>query len=171
MSEKQIHSKTEKLVIFLLGTWTISIVIGLFFLLSACGAFTPQKRLNRIIKNHPELIKVDTLLIRDTVRISIPSVQIDTFVTIRDLHTVDTFYFEKEFVKIKVWEKNDTVYVSAKTDTIYKEVIRTIKVPCKNIVVQKKWGIREYLALLLFLAGCIVCYTVGMKSKNDKDYE
>lgn len=132
------------------------------FLLTLITLFScsPQRRLNRLVSKHPELVKVDTLVIRDTVTISVPSVKMDTFTTIQELKTVDTIYFDRDFVHVKVWEQNDTVYVSAKTDTIYKTVYRDIKVPCKNIVVDEKWTAEQWLGLTAFLFGLLICFIV-----------
>lgn len=140
------------------------------FLLTLITLFScsPQRRLNRLVSKHPELVKVDTLVIHDTVKVVIPSVKIDTFTTITMLEKNDTIYFEKEFVHVKVWQNNDTVYVSAETDTIYKTVYRDIKVPCKNIVVDEKWTAEQWLGLTAFLFGLLICFIVVFRKPKDR---
>lgn len=141
--------------------------IALLLTLTTLFSCSPQKRLNRLVRKHPELIQVDTLIIRDTVKISIPSVKIDTFTTIQELKTFDTIYFDRDFVHVKVWEQNDTVFVSAKTDPIYKTVYRDLKIPVKNIVVDEKWTIQQWLGLTAFVFGLLICYLIIKRKPKD----
>lgn len=141
--------------------------IALLLTLITLFSCSPQRRLNRLVRKHPELIQVDTLLIRDTVTITIPSVKMDTFTTIQELKTVDTIYFDRDFVHVKVWERNDTVYVSTKTDPIYKTVFRYIKVPVKNIVVDEKWTLQQWLGLTAFLFGLLICFIVVFRKPKE----
>ena len=105
-------------------------IIPLLFILVACS---PQRRFNRLIKKHPYLLTSDTLVvkdtIRDTIRITIPEVEVDTVVNAKDLY--DTIVLEKERVKIKVWRVKDKVYINGKCDTIY------IEKPIERIVYRK----------------------------------
>ena len=47
----------------------------IFLLVLACS---PQKRLDRLIKNHPELLAKDTVKITDTLQV--PAIEIDTII-------------------------------------------------------------------------------------------
>jgi len=49
------------------------ILLTLSFLLFSCS---PQKRLHRLVKKHPELTRVDTIKIQDT--IIVPGIKTDT---------------------------------------------------------------------------------------------
>ena len=57
----------------------------LFVLLLLLTSCSPQWRLEHLLKKHPELTHIDSVIIRDTVRITIPKVRIDTVVDIEEL--------------------------------------------------------------------------------------
>lgn len=94
---------------------------------------TPQRRFDRLVKKYPYLLTSDTLVIRDTirdtVRITIPEVQVDTVVKIKELY--DTITIEKDRLKVKVWRVKDKVYINGKCDTVY------IEKPIERIVYRK----------------------------------
>lgn len=101
---------------------------------------SPQRRFDRLIKKNPWLLTKDTLFIkdtiRDTIRINIPEVRVDTVVEYIDLF--DTIYLEKEQLKVKVWmDRYNKVYIQGKCDTIY--IIK----PYEKIV-ERKIPIRYY---------------------------
>lgn len=105
-------------------------LIPILFILIAC---TPQRRFDRLVKKYPYLLTSDTLVIRDTirdtVRITIPEVEVDTIVNIKELY--DTVTIEKDRIKVKVYRVKDKVYISGKCDTVY------IEKPIERIVYQK----------------------------------
>ena len=116
-------------------------------------ACSPQKRMNRLIRKHPELVQVinttvkDTFIFRDT--IPVPG-RNDTLVM-----TKDTTIYRDNLIFTK---KGDTLFFTAKPDTIYveKPVIREVKVPGRTIVREAKanfpWlGISIILLLLCLL--------------------
>jgi hypothetical protein len=105
------------------------------------------------------LILKDT--IRDTIRIVIPEVQIDTIVNIKELY--DTVTIEKDRIKVKVYRVKDKVYISGKCDTIYieKPIERIVyrKIPIK-IYEKTPWYktlLNNILGILLIL---LVIYTI-----------
>ena len=105
-------------------------IIPLLFVIIAC---TPQRRFDRLVKKYPYLLTNDSLVIRDTIRdtirITIPEVRVDTVVTIKELY--DTVTIEKDRIKVKVWRVKDKVYISGKCDTVY------IEKPIERIVYRK----------------------------------
>lgn len=105
-------------------------LIPLLFLVISC---TPQRRFNRLVKKYPYLLTADTLVVkdtvRDTIRITVPEVSVDTIVNAKDLY--DTVTIEKDRVKIKVWRVKDKIYINGKCDTIY------IEKPIERIVYRK----------------------------------
>jgi hypothetical protein len=134
--------------------------ISLIVLLFSCS---PQKRLNRLIKKHPELVKIDTIVVRDTIR--------DTVNITTNLTRVDTiFSFNQVFDTITITKDNltvryyhdtvhDKVYISGECDTIWVEVpfekIVEYKVPCNTASVEEniKWWYWVLLLLLFLIAG------------------
>jgi hypothetical protein len=96
-------------------------------------ACTPQRRFDRLVKKYPYLLTSDTLVIRDTIRdtirITVPEVQVDTIVSIKELY--DTIVLGKDRIKVKVWRVKDKVYINGKCDTVY------IEKPIERIVYRK----------------------------------
>ena len=101
---------------------------------------SPQTRFDRLIKRHPWLLTKDTLFvkdtIRDTIRITVPEVHVDTVVEYETLY--DTIFLEKDQLKVKVWmDREKKVYIQGKCDTVY------IVKPYEKIV-ERKIPIRYY---------------------------
>lgn len=115
------------------------IVLALILILSSCSLeHRVEKKLRRAERKiekltilYPQLLKPDT--INDTIQITIPQVEVDTFFQGKDGDTV-TIYKDK--LRIKYVRQGDTVYLSGecKSDTIYK----TVSVPVEQIVVRKQ---------------------------------
>ena len=105
-------------------------LIPLLLIIISC---TPQRRFDRLVKKYPYLLTNDSLVIRDTIRdtirITIPEVEVDTIVSVRKLY--DTIILEKDRIKVKVWRVKDKVYINGKCDTIY------IEKPIERIVYRK----------------------------------
>ena len=92
------------------------IVICLFFLMSVillCGC-SPQKRLQRLISKHPELINTDTVYRNDTTIIN--GTQIDTI--FKSGITKDTLIIRENNLTIKYFNDGKTTYIKGKVDTI-----------------------------------------------------
>ena len=122
----------------------------LFFVL-ACS---PQKRLNRLLKHHPELKRDTTVTVYDTT--FIPQYSFDTIYNFKNSH--DTIFMVRNNYSVKVFQHNDSIFIGAnvKADTIYKE----IKVPFTKIINttdnRKVWqmfwaGIASVLFLLVLI--------------------
>lgn len=103
------------------------IVLSLFL----CFACTPQQRLNRLLKKHPELVIQQTIVKIDT--IVFPSYNFDTILKITT--KTDTFYIDKDRLKIQIIKKDSNIFINSflpadtifKTDTIHKTEIKLIK--------------------------------------------
>lgn len=122
------------------------ILILSFFLITSCS---PQKRIQRILRHHPELLVKDTLIVRDTV--IVPTIKADTSFILSN--SVDTFYLEKERLKIKIIKDHDTLKVEGACigDTIYIEK----KVFYNKVVVKETFWFKygQFLMIFLFLVG------------------
>ena len=101
------------------------LLLLLILLIFSC---TPQKRLNRLLRAHPELVSKDTVFVNDTVRISSVThdsvfhyLQPDTLVLVKDRLTMKYFYNVKD----------STVYLSGKCDTVF--MIRKIPVTINSV--------------------------------------
>lgn len=125
-----------------------------FFLCVAFSNCSPQKRLNRLLKNNPELKRDTTVTVYDTT--FIPHYSFDTIYNFKNTH--DTIFMVRNNYSVKVYQHNDSIFIGAnvKADTIYKE----IKVPFTRIINttdnRKVWqmfwaGIASVLFLLVVI--------------------
>lgn len=140
-------------------------LIIFLFALAACA---PQRRFDRLVKKYPYLLTSDTLIvkdtIRDTIRITVPEVEIDTVVDAYKLYDTITLY--KDRIKVKVWRVKDKVYISGKCDTIYieKPIERVVyrKIPIK-IYEKTPWYktlLNNIIGILLILLVIYVTYRI-----------
>jgi hypothetical protein len=162
-----------------------NLIIILVFL-SSC---TPQKRLNRLVKKNPELVKIDTVRIIDT--IVIESFHFDTIIQIdkdyskidsiffnfkHDIDSLksielkqeiknyiinkplikDTLFFEKDLVKIKVYQDSNG-QIRLIIDKPEQEIIRTHEITHPTILNITdyfsglyKWGVLLLLIVIVF---------------------
>ncbi len=115
----------------------------LLLFLASC---TPQKRLERLIRNHPELVRVDSVKIIDTVITK--SVSVDTM---QVMNTYDTFIVNRDRLTVQVIRHQDSIYVYGKCagDTVVLER----KVPVRIIEVKESttvpWWVYAFLVLVL----------------------
>jgi len=137
-------------------------ILLLILLISSCS---PQKRLHRLVKKHPELSRVDTIKIQDTV--IVPGIKTDTVFSSSLLH--DTVTITKENLQIKLIEINDTIYLNAnvKADTVIIEreilVDRIIHVEPKNKLLNFFKNIKTYFTIVIIL---IIVLTLLYKGLN-----
>jgi hypothetical protein len=103
-----------------------------------------------LIAKHPELLTTQYVIVRDTIRITVPEVHVDTIVDRQTL--VDTIYLEKEQLKVKVWMKGEKVYIQGKCDTVYIDKVITTKVPVKIYEKTPVWKkIINFIVTLIFI--------------------
>ena len=140
----------------------------LIIFLLALIACTPQRRFDRLVRKYPYLLTSDTLIvkdtIRDTIRITVPEVEIDTVVDAYKLYDTITLY--KDRIKVKVWRVKDKVYINGKCDTIYieKPIERVVyrKIPIK-IYEKTPWYkmlLNNIIGILLILLVTYVTYRI-----------
>ena len=127
-------------------------LIIILVVLSSCS---PQKRLNRIVKKHPELIKIDTVRLIDTV-------------------VIDSYHYDTttKFIEHKTVEviNNERVRLQYRYDTITKEIWHEVE--CKGDTIIKtheithptivneidyfsgfyKWGVLVLIGVVVILA-------------------
>jgi len=90
-----------------------------------------ERKIEKLTIRYPELLKKDT--INDTIKITIPQVQVDTIFNSTDGDTVTLF---KDRLRVQYVRQGDTVYLSGEcqADTIY----QTISIPVEQVVVRKE---------------------------------
>jgi hypothetical protein len=103
----------------------------LFAVITITFSCTPQKRLSRLVKLHPELTITDTIKINDTVITT--QTRIDT--SFHHSSIKDTITIEKEKLRLQIVEICDTIYIEVEheADTIVIEK----EIPVERIVVQE----------------------------------
>jgi hypothetical protein len=128
----------------------LKILFALIILLSVTSC-DPQKRINRILKKHPELITKDTIIVRDTV--TIDGTSTDTI--FKTQVTKDTVILKEKQLTIKYYNDGKTTYLAGKCDTV--KVPVEIKVPVETIknVTEYKTHWYDYLARGVF-AGLLI---------------
>ncbi len=139
------------MILTVVSLFVVSILAILFF--SSC---TPQRRLNRLLNRHPYLLQEQqTIIVHDTVTVTIPGTKVDTLFSVKQLR--DTVFFTKEQLHVKTWIKNDTVYISAECDTVTKTVIREIPVKTNKFTYRKpRDGLILWLIVIAALIGIAV---------------
>ena len=109
----------------------IAILCLLLCLLFSC---TPQRRLNRLLTNHPELLEKDTIIVRDTVVVQNYNYDTTTIIRLHDTTTVINnervvlkYYYDtlREIIHHEVECLGDTVYIETLVPiekAVYKEL-------------------------------------------------
>ena len=121
----------------------------LILLLVSCS---PQKRLNRLISKNPNLIQLDTLIVRDT--IVIESFNYDTVTTFKYSDTTIIVNTEKvlaryyyDTLRQEIWHQ-----IECKEDTIfYEKLVPVEKVIYKELSFWEKYETLIYILLALFV--------------------
>lgn len=136
-------------------------ILVLITLIISC---TPQRRLERLLRKHPELTSIDSITIHDTIRVIVPEVHLDTIVTLQQLY--DTVYLEQEQLKVKVWmDRYHKVYIQGKCDTVYINKIVTRKIPIRIYEKTPLWK-KIINWIFVFLLIITVIYTLYKVAKS-----
>ena len=136
-------------------------ILVLITLIISC---TPQRRLERLLRKHPELTSIDSITIHDTIRVIVPEVHLDTVVTLQQLY--DTVYLEQEQLKVKVWmDRYNKVYIQGKCDTVYIDKIVTRKIPIRIYEKTPLWK-KIINWIFVFLLIITVIYTIYKVAKS-----
>ena len=109
----------------------VTILFLLLYFLFSC---TPQRRLNRLLTNHPELLEKDTIIVRDTVVVENYNYDTTTIIKTHDTTTVINnervvlkYYYDtlREIIHHDVECLGDTVYIETLVPiekAVYKEL-------------------------------------------------
>jgi len=122
-----------------------SLIVFWFILLIVLSSCDPVKRHSRLVNRFPHVHKQDTLVIKDTIRATIPAEKTDTVVLYQSL--IDTLYIDKERIKIRIHTVLDSVYVDAECKEVIIEKIVERKI---TIVYYKDKKEKKYLSWSLF---------------------
>ena len=119
----------------------------------------PIQRHDRLVRKYPfvHVEKIDT--IRDTIRIEIPRIKVDTAFIIDKLY--DTITIEKDRLKAVIYRVRDSIFVTAQCDTIYR--MKIVKKPYKVVEYAERsfWSqLKAVIIWLIVLAAIIFCISV-----------
>lgn len=151
------YSKNYQRILHLLA----GIGVVLFFLQSC----SPIKRHAKLVEKYPFVHTQDSVIIRDTIRVTVPKISIDTVVKISSLR--DTLIIQKDRLKIKMWTIHDSIFVSGQCDTVFIEKIVTRKIPIRyyQSKVERSW--LKYLIVLGIVL--FTLYAIFRKRHEEKD--
>jgi len=126
--------------------------IQVFFLIILLVSCSPQKRLNKLIKKHPTLVQLDTIVIRDTIVIEDYSYDTTTIFQFHDSTTV----VNNEKVILKYFYDTLTREIhheyTCLGDTIIQEkIVQVEKVVYKELSWWEKYETLIYIILALFV--------------------
>jgi len=113
-------------------------------LLVSCS---PERRLHRLVTKHPELSRVDTIKIQDTV--IVPGTKIDTVFSSSLLH--DTVTITQEKLQIQIIETNDTIYLNAEVEPDTVILNKEILVDRIVHIEPKKWWLKYWWVWLVLV--------------------
>lgn len=137
------HHSTD-VPLILLGV--VLIIIILFF--SSCSA---EWHIRRAISKNPNLLKTDTIRVRDT--IVVQQISYDTTIISKP---IDTILITKERLRIKITRMYDTLRVEGVclADTIFYEK----KIPYKKIEYKPRAWYDRYWWLILLVCGALIYF-------------
>jgi len=134
----------------------------LFILLASLTLLScdPVKRHARLVKKFPHVHTPDTIVKRDTVRIEVPKVSVDT--VFHESLLRDTIRIEKDRLKVKIYTIHDSVYVNAECDTVTVEKIIERKIPIRYYS-KTTFDWKSFLPILIFIIIFIIIYRIVKK--------
>ena len=137
------------------------IVVVCLILLAGCS---PQKKLQRLIKKHPELVRDTTIQDIDTFIINVPKVSNDTVINLHSV-THDTLILEKERLRIQTYYNHhtDSLYIYGECEEIIDTVTRTEQIKVPYVVNNEdkfpwKW-------LILIISGSVIYHFYQKKNQ------
>ncbi len=82
-------------------------IIVLISILSFIVGCSPEMRLRRLLKNHPQLTDTSTILVSDTISIS----SVKDSISFKDSTVIDTLFITKDSARIRVIKKEGKVRI------------------------------------------------------------
>ena len=122
--------------------------IVFILILSVVWGCSPQKKLNRLISKHPELLEKEILIVRDT--IIIQDYSVDTITSLRFHDSV--IVIDNSKVILKYFYDTITREIHHEVECLGKEIITETLVPYEKIVVQELSWWQKYGSIVLILS-------------------
>lgn len=127
-----------------------NIAIMLFLAIIVLCSCSPIKRHQRLVAKFPHVHTQDTIILRDTIRINVPKIEVDSIFLTKNL--IDTVTIIKDRLKIKMYTVHDSIYVTGSCDTVTIEKIIERKIPVVYYEKSPDWFEKEKNWFWLFLA-------------------
>jgi hypothetical protein len=127
------------------------LIILSIFLISC----SPQKRLQRLVRNNPELIRVDTIHFKDTINVITKEVYKDTLTTLKSV-SKDTLIITKENLTVKTFYNyhTDSLFISGECESDTILVPYEVMIPVETIVMEEagfKWNKLIIVLMILMI--------------------
>ena len=138
-----------------------------FILLLVLISCSPQKRLQRLVKNHPQLMQKDTIIVEVHDTIIVESSSIDTITQFFHSDTITVINSERLTLKYFYDTITKNIYhdVLIKTDTIFYET--QIPVEVERVVIQELTWWQKNNQWVIFL---IVLFSLGLIFQKIKKF-
>ena len=141
--------KKGSIIVFI--AWFM-ILLGLIALANSCS---PTKRLNRLVKNNPELVKKDTLIYRDTIKHIYNGVHHDTILHISETKK-DTVIIRDKQLTVRTFYNQDSLYIFGSCDTLRDTTYIERHIPYDKLVYRKardalSWWERSLIFLFMII--------------------
>jgi hypothetical protein len=127
--------------------YAISIIT--FLLVFGCS---PQKKLQRLVKKHPELLQLDTIVIRDTIIIEDYVHDTTTVIRYHDSTTV----IDNSKVILKYFYDTITREIHHEVECLGKEIITEKVIPYEKVVIQELTWWQKYGSLVIIISFLIL---------------
>lgn len=135
-------------------------------LLTGCSA---PKRMNRLIKHHPELLsKTDTIKFTDTITFKTERVFRDSIYLISDARN-DTVIIKEKNLTIRTFIKGDTVYSYGECDTDTVTIIKEFSIPHKVVEYKESKSI-PWKFIVTFILVFIVVRFISEYIRNNSRF-
>lgn len=126
------------------------IIVGIFLLLVLISC-SPEKRIARILKNHPNLIKSDTVYKTDTIIKKLRSID-TSFIT----KPIDTITITKDRIKLRIIRNYDKITVH---DTVFPDTtLHKYAQVVNSVSVKQAQGFWQTVKQYLFVIGFLVFF-------------
>jgi hypothetical protein len=131
----------------------LTLILG-FILMAMLAGCSAEARYKRLVKKHPHLVEIDTVIVHDTIikeiKVRVPEYR-DSFI-----FKHDTTYETKEVI---VYKKGDKIYLRVKPkEIIVRDTVPfEVKVPGKVVTIEKiKWNICWIILVVGLTAGLLI---------------
>ena len=121
-------------------------------------ACSPQKKLNRLIKKHPELLQQDTIRVVDTVVVQNYDTTTTTVIRLHDTTTV----IDNSRVVLKYFYDTLTNNIIHEVECIGDTIISERFIPVERIIIKELTWWQKYGSIIVILC-FLVLFLLGLK--------